>query len=228
MAHLARPDHFGERPAESVQDMSRELLGIGELDPAVPKRQKAIVKPDGTVLLAGYTITRMGVVRNQPLNGEDWQQLGVYLLANDDGQAWRWGDYLVEGDHVWGVTYQAVAEALGKDTQTIENWAWVARTFDFSCRQEKLSWTHHFEVAGLTVEKRDELLAWALENNKSASALRAKVAGKPQRDPVDPVAVFQDRLAGLRSLIKPKVAPGQRMQCAALLRQMADEIEKGE
>jgi hypothetical protein len=65
------------------------------------------------------------------------------------------------------------ARITGYDVQSLMNMAYVAFRFDCSRRREKLSWSHHAELAGLPVEYQEMWLENAEQKHISVHGLRA-------------------------------------------------------
>lgn len=73
-------------------------------------------------------------------------------LSSDWFNSWKWGQR------------REACEEIGFDYQHAMDCAAVCKAFQFSCRQENLTFTHH-EVAMLAEpEDRDRWLTWAIEN----------------------------------------------------------------
>jgi len=100
---------------------------------------------------------------------DEWRRTGHALGRVGRAVPWWIGDWANFGEARYGETYAQVIDELGLDYQTVSNYAWIARTYPSSSREETLSWRHHFDAAGLDPERRAELL------------LRAKVEGLTTR-----------------------------------------------
>jgi len=81
-----------------------------------------------------------------------------------------------------GSTYTQALNETGKAYQTLANYMWVASRYEFSRRQENLSFSHHFEaaakkrmLAGVTVEDPEVDLP---QGNERAPQSRDNVAAK--------------------------------------------------
>jgi hypothetical protein len=70
---------------------------------------------------------------------------------------------------------EQIAEQAGVEYGTIFNYASVANAFEFSRRRENLTFTHHQEVARLTVRQQDKWLDQVEKNDWSCMQMRAKI-----------------------------------------------------
>jgi hypothetical protein len=64
------------------------------------------------------------------------------------------------------------------DYQTLANLKWVSASIEVSRRREKLSWTHHSEVAALPSGEQDEWLDLAEQNTWTVRELRQRIRGR--------------------------------------------------
>jgi hypothetical protein len=70
----------------------------------------------------------------------------------------------VTGERKWGETYKAAVEATGYSVDTLTHAKRVCETFDFCCRQQNLSFSHHRIAASLPPAERDARL-WEIAEN---------------------------------------------------------------
>ncbi len=85
---------------------------------------------------------------------------------------WWVGDWLQYGTSRWGEKYVEASRITGFDAKTLRNIAYVASRFDLSRRRDKLTWTHHAEVAALEPAQQEVWLERAVEQRLSATDLR--------------------------------------------------------
>jgi hypothetical protein len=84
------------------------------------------------------------------------------LLGANDALPWWIGDALLFGENKWGEMYtQAIQEKYQREYDTLRNYVYVARAYQFGDRSPNLSWTHHLRMAVLPEEQRAELMAEA-------------------------------------------------------------------
>jgi len=110
------------------------------------------------------------------LSVEDWKAIGSTLRHMETGVMWWLGDWLRFGEaRKWGEKYDE-AVALGFDYQTARIAAYVAGRFDLFRRRNKLTWSHHGEVASLDPDVADRFLNYAEHEEWSVAVLRRVVS----------------------------------------------------
>jgi hypothetical protein len=114
-------------------------------------------------------------VPGEDLEQSEWVQWGRRLGAMSRVSNWWIGDWLQYGAARWGEKYSEAARITGCDVKTLRNIAYVARRFDLSRRRDKLTWTHHAELAALLPEQQDEWLERALALRLSPADLRLEL-----------------------------------------------------
>jgi hypothetical protein len=72
----------------------------------------------------------------------------------------------------YGLKYEAAAAATGLENGTLRTCLWVYKAVNLSRRRDKLSWSHHREVAHLDPKAQGEWLDRAIANEWSKSDLR--------------------------------------------------------
>jgi hypothetical protein len=95
---------------------------------------------------------------------------------------WWVGDWLHYGAARWGEKYVEASRITGLDAKTLRNIAYVAARFDLSRRRDKLTWTHHAEVAALDASDQEVWLDRALEERMSATDLRVALRSSQKSD----------------------------------------------
>jgi hypothetical protein len=114
----------------------------------------------------------------EPPRGLDragWLAAGSGLAEFGRVNNWWVGDWVRYGNTRWGEKYVEAARITGLDGKTLRNIAYVAARFDLSRRRDKLTWTHHAEVAALAPERQDEWLDRALALRLSPGDLRIEL-----------------------------------------------------
>ncbi|GGS43827.1 LmbU family transcriptional regulator [Streptomyces violaceus] len=140
-------------------------------DESLVKREKS---PRATFDTSSF-VTSKGLLLPKRMVFEKWVGIGSYLSHIVSASAWCLGDWLVYGEATFNGRYQDAIELTSLDYQTLRNHAWVARRFPMSRRRDKLSFTHHAEVAALAEPEQDFWLRKAEENRWSAKRLRREV-----------------------------------------------------
>lgn len=124
----------------------------------------------------GYEATETGLVVRDGWTPELWEAAGHEIARYQKGLMWLIGDWLNAGDREGYVERGRLAEAcerFGIAYQTAKQAAWVAGTFERSCRQDHLTYGHHESVAGHP--QAGELLEWAAESGATVKQLRERV-----------------------------------------------------
>ncbi|MGP0051399.1 MAG: LmbU family transcriptional regulator [Solirubrobacteraceae bacterium] len=113
---------------------------------------------------------------------EDWVMDGRRLGTIGRGVGWWIGDWLRFGNAAYGEKYVRAAKITGYDVQTLMNMSYVASRVDVSRRREKLSWSHHAEVAAMSPEDQETWLARAEECRLSVQDLRVMLREARNRE----------------------------------------------
>jgi hypothetical protein len=169
-----------------------------------------IVAPDGAIQIGKFTVTAKGLISDESVLFEEWQQLGELLKRFEASIQWLIGDWMAYGERHWGQTYEAVAEATGYKIGTLYEYARVARGVDFSIRIEKLSFAHHQLVAGMSPEDQQQWLIYASENDLSVSQMRKAMDGNA---PTLPSQHVYDRLFAREN--KPNISRIEKLYIRA-------------
>ncbi len=103
---------------------------------------------------------------------EQWEAVGETLQYMQGAINWWVGDWLNVGERKWGEEYAQAIEETGWKYQDLANCKWVAGKVEFSTRVEKLSWSHHREVANLSPNEQAYWLDLAALNNWSVIDLQ--------------------------------------------------------
>jgi hypothetical protein len=117
-------------------------------------------------------ITECGLIIEEGLPKEQWEEIGNRLGFALRSLQWVVGDWYLYGEQQWGHKYDDCEERFGLAYGTVANCVSVARRFEFSRRREKLSFSHHFEVAKLPNEDQEVLLDKAESESISVKDLR--------------------------------------------------------
>ena len=134
-----------------------------------------VLEPGG--ILPGH-ITEHSLELPEDLTWEEWSAVGATLRRVN--VAWRWwlGDFLLYGDRRFGEMASQIEDELGVDYQQAADCRWVASRIPVSRRRERLSWSHHREVAKLDADRADELLDQAEKELWPRSMLRVAARTK--------------------------------------------------
>ena len=91
------------------------------------------------------------------------------------GAGWWIGDWLRYGNEAFGERYVRAARITGYGVQTLMNMVYVASRFESERRREKLSWSHHAEVAALEPADQVRWLKRAEAERFSVRCLREEM-----------------------------------------------------
>lgn len=104
-----------------------------------------------------------------------WVADGQRLGAIGRGVNWWLGDWLRFGNLKFGERYVRASRITGYDVQTLMNMVYVATRFDSDRRRERLSWSHHAELAALSADEQETWLTRAENERLSVRDLRAEL-----------------------------------------------------
>ena len=121
------------------------------------------------------------------LTFEEWTAIGNTLQQVGASLNWWIGDWLNYGECKWGEMYAQAIEVTGWDYQRLANAKWVSASIHFSTRVEKLSWTHHREVANLPPTEQAEWLELAVTNGWRSGQLKDAIKASKQLPPILPL-----------------------------------------
>lgn len=153
---------------------------------------------------------RVGLGFPDQLPFATWKRIGRQLSLISDASTWWLGDWLVYGERRFADRYKRAVKETSLDYQTLRNYAWIARQFRMSRRRDKLSMSHHAEVAALTEPEQDMWLDRAEQLSWSRAELRRRL--RASRRGMPDTITFEP-LVQLRIQVSPDRE--QRWQAAA-------------
>lgn len=202
--------------------------------PNIPRR------PVERTRFGAFKITPTGLEIGEGAQEKDWREAGEFIFQVESGLQWLIGDWLAYGDAVeWGNTDE-IATNLGKEPQTLYNYTTVAKAIEFSRRRENVSFSHHGEVMGLTLEAQEYALSYVANNRMSQKDFRKWIklgmpeeglpkslpsinqAAEPAPAPKLPSAEFEK----LRSRDPGKAKPQEREQAHQVGREMMQAVRE--
>lgn len=126
---------------------------------------------------AKTTTQAPGLQLAEGLTFEQWAAYLPRLTKSADWLLWALGDWIVYGRSrpEWKAYYTATLKNTGYTGGTIRDMAWVAESVNLSRRRDKLRWSHHREVAGLSPQEQADWLEKAVANGWGVHALRAEI-----------------------------------------------------
>jgi hypothetical protein len=131
---------------------------------------------DGSRMLGRFRLTRNALVIPDDVTKDEMIIMGDLLRQMYGGQQFWMGDYANKFHDGYGEMYVHLAEYFGIEESTLRNWAWVCRKINLSLRRDNLSFSLHYEVAGLPkiLKGREaELLQYAADHNLSHRDFKA-------------------------------------------------------
>lgn len=134
---------------------------------------------EGYIPAGSFLISKIGLEMRQGATYEDWARLGEAIFQVEGIIQLVVGDWLNYGES-FGMTIDRIAEALGREKKTLQNWSWVASKCPLSLRREKLFYGHYSIVSGRKND-RAELLQMAANNGWSVKQLRDYIHGLKRR-----------------------------------------------
>lgn len=121
-------------------------------------------------------VQKLGMMFPRNLSERSWERIGASLRELTNSSAWWLADWLIFGEATYGSRrYREAIERTGLDYQTLRNYAWVARRFEYQRRRDSLSFAHHAEVARLSSPEQDYWLRKAEQQKWSRNELRRAV-----------------------------------------------------
>jgi hypothetical protein len=118
----------------------------------------------------------------------EWVAHGRRLGVMGRGVGWWLGDWLRFGNTAYGERYGPAASMTGYDRQSLMNMVYVASRVEPSRRREKLSWSHHAEVAAFEPAEQDAWLDRAEGDQLSVRCLREAIRTQRRGVKAEPVA----------------------------------------
>jgi hypothetical protein len=121
---------------------------------------------------ARVALTEVSWHARRELAASDWLRQGRWLGALGRASGWWIGDWVRYGNARYGERYALAARITGYDPHSLMNMAYVASHFEMSRRREKLSFSHHAELAALPHEVQERWLDRAEREHLSVRRLR--------------------------------------------------------
>jgi len=127
---------------------------------------------ESLALVHGAAMTRVGLRLPDGLSYDKWAEVGRRLKLIEGAVMWAIGDWLNYGEKRYGETYAQAMNESGYEYGTCANAKYVSSRFEFSLRNENLSWTHHYSVASEEPEVAAKWLELAEKYQWSVQELR--------------------------------------------------------
>jgi hypothetical protein len=207
---------------------AREIYTPGaEAGPGGPpaRRGRMLIAENG-MQIGPYTLTAKGLLCDEVVTFEDWQEVVQVLLRMESSVAILLGDALIQAEMKWGVTYQQVAEATGREVQTLYNYVWVMSKVDFSRRRENLTFGHYDAVARMSADEQERWLRRASDQGWTVKQLREEL--KPKKTLPAGIADLRERFARLEKFDagRLKAKPDDVLRDIQAQRAWLDDLEQ--
>jgi len=200
MAKSRRPNYAQqlEQSADEAIDLPNFADVFGADLPDTITVQNAIRKNGAGVQIGNFALSATGLTIDGDIDHEQWLAFFEALRSIQQALQWIIGDWLVYGiDRKWGETYEKVSEFTGLKVNTLQDYAYVAKSVQTSIRIEELSFAHHQVVASMQANEQRRWLNHALENKLSVAKLRAVVNGEQLPAGDDLAKIQQKRMRNL-------------------------------
>ena len=150
-------------------------------------------RDDGTLTYGDIQLTRIGIKFIEDLDLERWERLATMIGAANESMAWWIGDLFAYGERAGYGEAKEIAARYGYEPSTVYNFAWVARSVEFSLRREVLSFGHHKLVARMKPDEQRYCLIEADAGDWSVARLRAEIRGTVAQEVDSPSVQAFDR-----------------------------------
>ena len=113
---------------------------------------------------------------------DEYEALGYALGAAHRAIQFAGGDYILEGEKLFGQEAYQLQESLGISEEQRRQWVRVAERIPLERRRPELRWAHHREVAALEPAEQDAWLEKAVLNGwtKGEMVAHMKPDGTPE------------------------------------------------
>jgi hypothetical protein len=129
---------------------------------------------------------------------EEWVAMGNDIYRSAERLTWHLADWAAFGERSFGQLGK-FCETHGINYQTLRNHAYVAQNVQLSRRRDKLSFSHHCEVAPLPTREQDKWLLSAEREGWSVAELRRQIrkslSSQSSTESDGPVFKFADKTA---------------------------------
>lgn len=133
-----------------------------------------------------------------------WVADGQRLGAIGRGVNWWLGDWLRFGNSKFGERYVRASRITGYDVQTLMNMVYVASRFEAGRRHERLSWSHHAELAALEPDDQEQWLARAEDERLSVRDLRGELRRVTRAREKDVIAAASREDPSTAAVVEPR------------------------
>ena len=137
-----------------------------------------IVLKEGNIVYSGFELYKNGIKPVGNPTFEQRQEVGEFIKKSGQSVQFWLGDWLNYGEGRWGEKYSQALDETDYALGTLQNASWVANNISPSRRHEKLSFSHHQNVAHLEPEEQDKWLNKAEEEGWTVFEMRQAISEK--------------------------------------------------
>jgi hypothetical protein len=143
-----------------------------------------LTTPQTAAVATTGTWSAVGWEPPKDMDFDTWTSIGAALSQMSKSIHWWIGDWVLAGeDAPWGEKYAQALDATTFVIGTLQNDVFVCSRIPFSLRNEKLTFTHHYLVAGLeTIEERTYWLEQTAASGWTTRQLREALREYKQDD----------------------------------------------
>lgn len=106
-------------------------------------------------------------------SSSEYEALGFALGEMHRAVQFAVGDYILDGERLFGHEAYQLQESLGISEEQRRQYVRVAERIPFERRRRELTWAHHREVAAMDPDDQDEWLERAVANQWNKSEMVA-------------------------------------------------------
>lgn len=156
-------------------------VGFGGLNLPMVRQQ------DNAVQLGNFRVTMTGLTVMGRVTQDEWWAFFDGVQKIESAIQFIIGDLACYGEDEFRISYEEIGTRTGYKSETVENYAYVARNVPQSLRNDSLSFNHHYLVASLNDDDtKKQWLLTAKEHNLSVRNLELALniwreGGDPQR-----------------------------------------------
>lgn len=110
-------------------------------------------------------LSRVGLRLPIDITRDQYEALGYALGEAHRAVQFAVGDYILEGEKLFGQDAYQLQESLGISEEQRRQWVRVAERIPLERRRPELTWAHHREVAAQEPDDQDAWLEQAVANN---------------------------------------------------------------
>jgi hypothetical protein len=152
-------------------------------------------------------LTSVAWVAAGELSYDEWLRQGRRLGVVGRSAAWWIGDWVRYGAARYGRKYELATRVTGYEHQTLLNMVYVAARFEISRRREKLSWSHHADLAAFDVAEQERWLDRAAAQRLTVRQLRCELMAARRSLETPPANTGVAASEQQRQSVEPKPTP---------------------